>query len=120
MASEQTNAHVQQAVTRSPLDAQPGELRALLAELMGVQAYKVVVFFVTARVTQLYSELFVNLGWPILEMHSRKSQPHRTRTAEQFRNGTDLIMFSSDVSARGMDYPDVTAVVQVGLPQDKA
>eukprot|EP00966_Prymnesium_polylepis_P119608 2764169-Prymnesium_polylepis.1 len=29
-------------------------------------------------------------------------------------------MFSSDVSARGMDYPDVTAVVQVGMPQDKA
>ena len=28
-------------------------------------------------------------------------------------------MFSSDVSARGVDYPDVTLVVQVGLPSDK-
>eukprot|EP00965_Chrysotila_dentata_P191546 6174593-Pleurochrysis_carterae.AAC.1 len=45
-------------------------------------------------------------------MHSRKSQSQRTRVAEQFRKGTDLIMFSSDVSARGMDYPDVTHVVQ--------
>lgn len=38
----------------------------------------------------------------------------------QFKNGTNLIMFSSDVSARGMDYPDVTAVIQLGLPSDKA
>ena len=27
-----------------------------------------------------------------------------------------MIMFSSDVSARGMDYPDVSCIVQVGLP----
>ena len=31
-----------------------------------------------------------------------------------------MIMFTSDVSARGMDYPDVTTVIQVGLPSDKA
>ena len=47
-------------------------------------------------------------------MHSRKSQPQRTRVAEEFREGSNCVMFTSDVSARGMDYPDVTAVVQVG------
>jgi ATP-dependent RNA helicase MSS116 len=31
-----------------------------------------------------------------------------------------LVMFTSDVSARGMDYPDVTSVIQVGQPADKA
>ncbi len=29
-------------------------------------------------------------------------------------------MFSSDVSARGVDYPDVTLVIQVGVPADKS
>merc|ERR1711904_735025 len=53
-------------------------------------------------------------------MHSRKSQPHSTRIAEVFRNESNQIMFSSDVSARGMDYPDVTSSIQVGLPSDKA
>ena len=53
-------------------------------------------------------------------MHSRKSQPQRTRVAEEFREGSRCVMFTSDVSARGMDYPDVTAVVQVGLPSDRA
>merc|ERR1711971_763456 len=34
--------------------------------------------------------------------------------------GRSAILFSSDVSARGMDYPDVSFVLQVGLPSDKA
>lgn len=33
--------------------------------------------------------------------------------AKQFREGTGLTMFTSDVSARGVDYPDVTLVLQV-------
>jgi ATP-dependent RNA helicase MSS116 len=34
---------------------------------------------------------------------------------EQFRDAKKAILFSSDVSARGMDYPDVTFVLQVGI-----
>lgn len=33
--------------------------------------------------------------------------------AEEFRKGARKVLFSSDVSARGVDYPDVTMVVQV-------
>ena len=39
----------------------------------------------------------------------------RTRVAEEFRKGARKVLFSSDVSARGVDYPDVTMVVQVPL-----
>eukprot|EP00929_Paragymnodinium_shiwhaense_P051485 TRINITY_DN258_c0_g1_i1.p1 TRINITY_DN258_c0_g1~~TRINITY_DN258_c0_g1_i1.p1 ORF type:complete len:860 (-),score=179.33 TRINITY_DN258_c0_g1_i1:254-2833(-) len=81
--------------------------------------YKIMVFFVTARLTQYYSEQFVKGGVDILEVHSRKSQPHRTKCSEQFRNGKKGIIFSSDVSARGLDYPDVTAVIQVGCPSSR-
>lgn len=49
----------------------------------------------------------------MLEIHSRKSQGHRNKVSDQFRNGQGLVMFTSDVSARGMDYPDVSAVIQV-------
>mmetsp|Transcript_5566 Transcript_5566/g.17563 ORF Transcript_5566/g.17563 Transcript_5566/m.17563 type:complete len:603 (-) Transcript_5566:558-2366(-) len=116
----QTNAQVEQSSTVSATAAQPAELLALIRQLTGSAGYKIVVFFTTARLTQLYSELFEALGFSILEMHSRKSQPHRNRMADLFKTGTNLIMFSSDVSARGMDYPDVTAVVQLGLPSEKA
>ena len=121
---EQTHQHIEQHATVAPCECLPAELLALLGEISAASAdnpagFKVVVFFVTARLTQLYAELFQALGFPVLEMHSRKSQPHRTRVAETFRNGRDLVMFSSDVSARGMDYPDVTCVVQLGLPSDR-
>ena len=53
------------------------------------------------------------MGTPVLEMHSRKSQSARTKAAELFRNGKNVIMFTSDVSARGVDYPDVSLVIQV-------
>jgi ATP-dependent RNA helicase MSS116 len=78
--------------------------------------HKIMVFFTTARLTQLYSELFGAAGMEVYEIHSRKSQAHRTKCADRFRSARCGIVFSSDVSARGLDYPDVTAVIQVGLP----
>lgn len=75
---------------------------------------QIIAFFVTARVTQFYCELFQAMGIPVLEMHSRKSQAQRTKAADQFRASKGAcIMFSSDVSARGVDYPDVSLVAQV-------
>ena len=60
------------------------------------------------------AELFNEMGVPVLETHSRKTQAVRTRVSEAFRNSKGQIMFTSDVSARGMDYPDVSLVIQVG------
>ena len=40
-------------------------------------------------------------------------QAVRTRTSDEFRSAKRGIMFSSDVTARGLDYPDVTLVLQV-------
>jgi ATP-dependent RNA helicase MSS116 len=82
--------------------------------------FKIIAFFVSARGTQFHSELFNAMGIPVLEIHSRKSQAHRTRVSDQFRSAASAIMFSSDVSARGVDYPDVTLVIQVGVPADKS
>lgn len=53
------------------------------------------------------------MGYDVLETHSKKSQKYRERISEAFRNRKGVIMFTSDVSARGLDYPDVTLVVQV-------
>ena len=42
-------------------------------------------------------------------------QAVRTRTSDEFRSAKRGIMFSSDVTARGLDYPDVTLVLQVSV-----
>jgi len=78
--------------------------------------HKIMVFFTTARATQLYSGLFNQSRVQVFEIHSRKSQAHRNKCADQFRAAASGVIFSSDVSARGLDYPDVTAVIQVGIP----
>ncbi|KXG46376.1 uncharacterized protein PGRI_052320 [Penicillium griseofulvum] len=55
----------------------------------------------------------------MLEINSRLSQALRTRAADSFRRAREGILFSSDVTARGMDFPDVTHVIQVGVPRDR-
>jgi len=119
---EATNTHVSQSYFVTPIAHQFPSLLHVLERAR--QAYptnfKVIAFFATARMTQLAAELFIAMGVPVLEIHSRKSQPHRASVASKFANGTGLVLFTSDVSARGVDYDDVTHVVQVGLPSDKA
>ena len=75
------------------------------------------VFFPTARQTGYMAALFQFAKMDILEIHSRKSQPQRTKTSEKFRKSKAGILFSSDVTARGMDYPDVTLVIQMGMTE---
>lgn len=56
---------------------------------------------------------------PVFEIHSRLTQQARTRAADNFRRSRSAILMSSDVTARGMDFPGVTHVIQVGLPQTR-
>ncbi|KAI9081132.1 hypothetical protein K1719_036891 [Acacia pycnantha] len=49
----------------------------------------------------------------------REPQSYRTRISKEFRKSKGLILVTSDVSARGVDYPDVTLVIQLGLPADR-
>lgn len=53
------------------------------------------------------------------EMHSRLSQGQRTGNSNFFRHCTSGLLFSSDVTARGMDFPNVTHVIQCGIPRDR-
>ena len=115
-----TNLQVKQWLTIAPLDDHlPLLVQLITSHQAQVPDHKVICFFPTARATQLAAELFVALGKPVFEIHSRKSQGHRTKAADQFRDAVSAVMMSSDVSARGMDFPNVTMVIQVGLPSSK-
>ena len=111
----QTHAHVEQQVLVWPLDSHLQALAGVVEERMRLPRAKGIVFFPTARQTEHAAAVFAAAGLKVVEMHSRKSQAQRNRASESFRQGAGTVMFSSDVSARGMDYPGVTFVVQVGL-----
>ncbi|KAF1335328.1 Dead/deah box RNA helicase, partial [Globisporangium splendens] len=113
----QTNVQTVQEFVTCDLPTVIPAVEHILVEHMQQQfEYKVIVFLPTARAAQFMAQLFVKAKFPnVLEMHSRKSQSARTKAADAFRKGKNVIMFSSDVSARGVDYPDVSLVLQVGL-----
>ncbi len=99
----------------------------------GAKPFKALVYFSTTVEVLCASELFRNLRKPgssqfgshplhparILEIHSKLTQAGRTNAADAFRSAKSAILISSDVTARGMDFPDVTHVIQMGLPQSK-
>ena len=96
---------------------------------------KIVVFFPTARLVQFYAEIFQEVtkgvlltnetgdGKPIKlpswELHSKKTQGYRNRVSEEFRKASVGVLFTSDVSARGVDYPNVSHVIQFGMPENR-
>ncbi|MEU5089312.1 DEAD/DEAH box helicase [Streptomyces sp. NPDC021356] len=51
-------------------------------------------------------------------LHSGKSQPQRTRTLTQFKNGLITVLVATDVAARGLHVDDLDLVVNVDPPAD--
>ena len=88
---------------------------------------KIIVFFSTTRSVQLFSD-FINDAAPqvlpsgrktkVYEMHSKRDMDRRMAVSKNFRNDTSgaAILVTSDVSARGVDYPGVSRVIQMGVP----
>ncbi|KAF2110670.1 P-loop containing nucleoside triphosphate hydrolase protein [Lophiotrema nucula] len=74
------------------------------------------VFYKLCRGFKRDGPLFGMTGY---EIHSKLTQQQRTRASEDFRHAKAGILFSSDVTARGMDFPNVTHVIQIGLPRER-
>ena len=96
--------------------------------------FKAIVFFNASALATLAYHTFRALREPpdahrdrgspffavqLMEMHAKLAQTRRTRTATDFRKAKSAVMFSSDVSARGMDFPNVTHVISVGVPPQR-
>lgn len=88
--------------------------------------FKAIVFFPTVKVAIMAHEVFRRIPsrphplYPtkMIEIHSGLTQSQRTRAAEHFRQAESAVLFSSDVTARGMDFPGVTHVIQIGAPKN--
>ncbi|EFW99056.1 dead box RNA helicase [Grosmannia clavigera kw1407] len=87
--------------------------------------FKAIVFLPTTNFVQLTAVAFRMLArsnpeLPYLyHIHSKLTQSARTNAADMFRRANTGILFSSDVTARGMDFPNVTHVIQIGVPPDR-
>ncbi|RDL34418.1 p-loop containing nucleoside triphosphate hydrolase [Venustampulla echinocandica] len=97
-----------------------GSLRAEIA-LEGASTFKTIIFAPTAALVDFYGAILEAMpNIPKVSMlHSRLSQGKRTSATNAFREAKSGILVATDVVARGMDFPLVTNVFQVGIPADK-
>ncbi|KAL1743756.1 P-loop containing nucleoside triphosphate hydrolase protein [Schizophyllum fasciatum] len=81
---------------------------------------KAIVFLPTTRqVDWATAVLKRSRGLPeVYDIHGRMSMQKRNFVAKAFSKAKSAILVSSDVTARGMDFPGVTLVLQVGVPND--
>jgi ATP-dependent RNA helicase MSS116, mitochondrial len=87
--------------------------------------FKAIVFCPTTTLTQLSGGIYrsvsrsAGIRTQFYVIHSKLSQARRTNVAQSFRTAKSAILFSSDVTARGLDFPNVSHVIQLGAPPDR-
>jgi len=93
-------------------------LHSILSTTMDeIQQPRVLVFFQTSRMCQLAQAVFQKFDFPSVELHAKRTPNQRKRALGQFKQDKFPIMFTSDLSARGLDVSDVNLVVHAGIPR---
>lgn len=121
----QTHEHVPQRLVAVPTfaDLAPALVGALRHEIaaVGKDTFKTIIFAPTAAQVDFYADILARFSDlpKVVSLHSRISQSKRTATTEQFRTAKSGVLVATDVVARGLDFPGVTNVFQVGLPSEK-
>ncbi|KAJ3225369.1 ATP-dependent RNA helicase dbp4 [Clydaea vesicula] len=69
---------------------------------------------------RLVHDIFCKLqpGVVLMCLHGKQKQPKRMAIFEQFCRKQAVVLFATDVAARGLDFPSVDWVLQVDCPED--
>jgi ATP-dependent RNA helicase MSS116, mitochondrial len=80
--------------------------------------FKAMVFYNSTVETQFVHDClqshYKNLQ--ILQIHGQLTQSMRTSASDAFRRCESGVLITTDVTARGLDFPNVTHILQMGVP----
>lgn len=112
---QDTSENVDQGVVKVP---NPAEKVDKLHDLLIQDGFdKVLIFGRTKHgVEKLHKELDFR-GFKVGAIHGNKTQGHRQRTLQSFKNNEIQILLATDVASRGLDIPNVTHVINYELPE---
>lgn len=81
---------------------------------------KILVFLSAGKQVRFVYEAFRHLqpGIPLLHLHGNQKQTARLDITSRFSRAQHACLFSTDVAARGLDFPSVDWVVQVDAPEN--
>uniref|UniRef100_V5EWC5 ATP-dependent RNA helicase n=2 Tax=Kalmanozyma brasiliensis (strain GHG001) TaxID=1365824 RepID=V5EWC5_KALBG len=129
---ENVHKHIPQYATvlESAEEQIPHVLRLIAHDqLVNPGKSKTIVFAPTTKMTELLADVIrdaqrhlpASTGSSVYEIHSKKDQRARFNTSDRFRKDQSgaSVLVTSDVSARGVDYPGTTRVIQIGIPSSK-
>ncbi|KAL1547853.1 DEAD-box ATP-dependent RNA helicase 17 [Salvia divinorum] len=108
-------------------------LLSILKHLFETEAsQKVVVFFSTCDAVDFHYSLLGEFKWTALQrktevsqkflgckmlrLHGNMNQEDRKTTFQSFKTDKSALLFSTDVSARGLDFPKVRCIIQYDSP----
>ncbi|HWM37765.1 MAG TPA: DEAD/DEAH box helicase, partial [Streptomyces sp.] len=79
---------------------------------------RVLMFLDTKHAVNKLTKHLLNSGVRAAALHGGKSQPQRTRTLAQFKNGDVSVLVATNVAARGIHIDNLDLVVNVDPPSD--
>lgn len=90
----------------------------LLIELKKIKK-SVIIFAADQKRTEEVASLLKENGWKCDLVHGGMIQGHRNRVVREFREGSNKILVTTDLLARGLDIPDLGTVINIDLPYEK-
>jgi ATP-dependent RNA helicase RhlE len=105
-------------IDHSVADIEMDDKRFFLEALIKKEAGKKMLVFVRTKVrAERVKKAMERVGVITDTIHSDKDQAERARTMNDFRQGELKVLIATDVSARGIDIPQVEFVVNYDLPE---
>lgn len=116
-AASATPKTLQQNYVITPLAE---KLDTLWSFIQSAKKSKIIVFLSATKQVRFVFEAFRHMqpGIPLLHLYGRMKETTRLETTEKFSRAQHSCLFTTDVVARGLDFPAVDWVVQVDCPED--
>ncbi|KAJ3562879.1 hypothetical protein NP233_g9305 [Leucocoprinus birnbaumii] len=77
---------------------------------------RILVFALYKKEASRVEQMLQRQGYAVCALHGDMSQNARMEMLESFKNGNTSLMVATDVAARGLDIPDVSAVINYTFP----
>jgi len=77
---------------------------------------RVLVFALYKKEASRVEQMLRNQGYSVGALHGDMSQNARLEALDNFKNGKTGLMVATDVAARGLDIPNVSAVINYTFP----
>jgi ATP-dependent RNA helicase DDX10/DBP4 len=94
------------------------KFNTLFSFLKNHKSDKIIVFLSTIKMVRFVFEAFRHLkpGIPLMHLTGKQSSELRFSVCQDFVNKDRAVIFTTDVAARGLDFPQVNWVVQLDCP----